>query len=234
MGDFSFGRDWPWIGAAAALGMLILLFGTTLLQADPARSRWRDRTWLAWAAMFLYLVHNVEEYGVDAMGRHYEFPSTLAETFPKAVADPPNAFYLAVNLSLFWLAAPLAALLAKRHPLVGLATCSVMAINLLTHVGAFFAAGYNPGLVTAVTLFLPMTAWVAFALFGEGRMSWKGFGVVLFAGVVLHVVLMASIQLLVHGMLPARVAVWVQVLNAALMLFVLWMGERILGERLRA
>jgi hypothetical protein len=86
---------------------------------------------------------------------------------------------MAANISIVWLALPVAALLSKRHPLVGLAGYSVIAINFLTHVGALIAIGYNPGLITAVVLFLPMTLWMAKALFGPGRMAYKGLVIVL-------------------------------------------------------
>lgn len=119
MNDFQFGLDWPWLGAIAALALLYLLFGTRRLQQDASISRWRDRTWLAWVAAFIYLAHNIEEYGVDALGRHYEFPIQMSQMFAGAINVPPNAFYLAVNISIVWLALPLAALFSKRHPLVG-------------------------------------------------------------------------------------------------------------------
>ena len=83
------------------------------------------------------------------------------QLFAGAAHVPSNAFYLAVNLSTVWVAAPLAAILSKRHPLVGLAGYSVMAINFLTHIGAFIVGGYNPGLLTAVVFFLPITVRMA-------------------------------------------------------------------------
>jgi hypothetical protein len=77
LSSFPFGCDWPWLGGVAALLLLYLLFGTTRLQADASRSRWRDRTWLAWGAVCIYLAHNIEEYGIDALGRTYEFPASM-------------------------------------------------------------------------------------------------------------------------------------------------------------
>lgn len=233
MTGFAFGHDWPWLGAVAALILLYLLLGTTKLQGDASAVRWRDRSWLAWAAVFAYLAHNIEEYGVDALGRHYEFPIQMGEIFAGADASPPNAFYLAVNLSIVWLALPLAALLAKRHPLVGLAGYSVMAINLLTHVGAFVVVGYNPGLMTAVLLFLPLTIWMTRALFGPGRLPYQGLAVVIFNGGALHAVLMGSLLAFVHGLIPAAALVAIQLANAFLLLAIPWAAEHKLGARLQ-
>ena len=41
----------PWIGGGAAIVLLILLFGTRLLQSEPGSSRWYDRVWLSWLAV---------------------------------------------------------------------------------------------------------------------------------------------------------------------------------------
>lgn len=228
MNGFSLGHDWPWLGGAAALLLLYLLLGTTRLQADPAQRRWRDRTWLAWAAVFSYLAHNVEEYGIDLLGRSYEFPRAMSDMFGGTTAPPPNSFYLAVNLCAVWLAMPVAALVSRRHPLVGLAGYSVMAVNLITHVGAFIAAGYNPGFATAVGLFLPMTIWMATTLFGEGRMPYPGLAAVIAAGIVVHAVLMGSMIAYINGLMPSGALVAFQVFNAVLLLVVLWTAERAL------
>ncbi|MBO1113689.1 HXXEE domain-containing protein [Bordetella petrii] len=232
MGDFSFGTDWPWVGAIAGLILLYLLFFSTRLQADPSQSRWHDRTWLAWMASFSYFAHNIEEYGVDLSGRAYAFPASMMRVLAGMGQAPSNEFYLAVNLSLVWVGLPIAAMLSRRHPLIGLAGYAVMAINFLTHAGAYIAGGYNPGLFTAAVLFLPLTLWATYALFGPGKLSYKGFGVVILAGVVAHAVLMGSVQLLVRGLISGNVAAIIQVMNTILLMLVLWAGERILEARL--
>ena len=60
-----FDLAFPWIGLAGALVLLALLFGSELLRGDPASSRWRDLVCLSWMAVVVYLLHNVEEYGID-------------------------------------------------------------------------------------------------------------------------------------------------------------------------
>ena len=67
----------PWIGGGAAVVLLILLFGTRLLQSELGASRWYDRVWLSWLALAIYLLHNVEEYGVDVFGRMTQFPAEI-------------------------------------------------------------------------------------------------------------------------------------------------------------
>src|SRR5262249_2855182 len=103
--------------------LLALLFGTQMLRGEPTSSRWRDRVWLSWMAVVVYLLHNVEEYGVDLLGQSHAFPAALCAnlgfpTLPDCPVHP--SFFLAVNISLFGVVGPIGALLSRRHPLVGL------------------------------------------------------------------------------------------------------------------
>ena len=71
--------NFPWIGGIAALILLVLLFCTSNLRANAQISRWRDRTWLSWLGMVAYLVHNLEEYGIDLYGRRDGFPKDIID-----------------------------------------------------------------------------------------------------------------------------------------------------------
>ena len=153
-------RSFPWIGLVGTVLLLLLLFGTDRLRSDTTISRWRDLTWLSWAGAAAYLIHNVEEYGIDLFGRPYAFPTSVCGMFgfPDTAHCPaPPAFFTSVNVPMFWFAAPIAALLSKRHSLVGLTIYSVMSVNLVAHVAGGIAAGtiYNPGWLTAILLFCP-------------------------------------------------------------------------------
>ena len=222
--------NFPWIGFGAALILAILMFATNLLRDDVARSRWRDPVWLSWLAMLAYLLHNVEEYGVDALGRHHAFPDALCTNLglaPFPACPVPPAFFLAVNLPLFWIVAPLAALLARRHPLVGLGIYGVIFINALVHIAPMLTgAGYNPGALSAIVIFLPLSLWVAHSCFGKGGLSYKALALLAASGVALHVVLMGSMKLFIAGMITAPVLILAQVANAGLVLLILWLGEK--------
>jgi hypothetical protein len=166
--------NFPWIGSIAAVVLLILLFSTNRLRSGLKQSRWRDLSWLSWLAAALYLIHNVEEYGVDLLGQFHAFPQFMCATLaqPAYPSCPiPAPFYLAVNLPLFWVGAPVAAILSRRHPILGLSVYGVIFVNALTHLGAFVRSGYNPGVLTALILFLPVSFWVARVCF------WKAWAV---------------------------------------------------------
>jgi len=213
----------PWIGLIPAL-VLIGLLATNVLRADRRVSRWHDLVWLSWAGVAAYLIHNVEEYGVDLHGEVYAFPTAFCALFGYSAPYPqcpvPGAVFTAVNVPLVWIAAPLGAWLSKRQPLAGLSIHGVIAVNLVVHIGRAVATGgqYNPGLLTAVVIFLPLAGWV---LFGS-RLLTKGLVAgVIALGVVVHAVLVAAMLLLVKGIVRqvGLIAV-LQALNAGLLIVV--------------
>jgi Protein of unknown function with HXXEE motif len=220
----------PWIGGVAAVVLLALLFGTHLFRSEPGSSRWRDRVWLSWLAMVIYLLHNVEEYGIDLFGQLHAFPDGICGVLklpPYPDCPLPPAFYLAVNIPLFWIGAPVAALVSRRHPLVGLTFYGVIFTNALVHFAPLLAGlGYGAGTLTAAVLFLPVSAWVAHACFGKGRLGYKAMSLIVADGVILHVILMGSMQLFLRGMIDSTALVWIQVANAGLFLLTPWLGEK--------
>jgi hypothetical protein len=231
--DFAF----PWIGGVAAAVLLVFLFGTNLLRSDASSSRWRDPVWLSWMATVAYLLHNVEEYGLDLHGNSHAFPDALCFNLklpPFPDCPIPPAFFLAVNIPLFWVVGPLAALLSPRHRLVGFALYSVIAINGLVHIAAVFGTGelYNPGLLTALLLFLPLTVWVGYAFFGRDRMSYKAMAFILVWGVLLHVFLIVPMLMFITGVISATVLVWSQIINGGLLLVIMWLAEQWRGGAL--
>jgi hypothetical protein len=227
-----FETSFPWIGLVGAVVLLVLMFGTDVLRSDTSVSRWRDLVWLSWAAAVAYLLHNVEEYGIDLWGQTYAFPGDACAIFghlPYPDCPVPPLFFLAVNVPMFWFVGPVAALLSRRHPLVGLALYGVIFVNALVHVIAGLVTGaiYNPGWLTAVFIFLPLCAWVAYALFGENGLSYRALAFLVGWGVVVHVVLAGSVALLMRGVVsdpePAEL---IQIVNAALLLLAPWLVER--------
>ena len=54
----------------------------------------------------------------------------------------------------------------------------------------------------------------------------QGYGGARSDGVVLHVILMGSIQLFVRGMIDSAALVWIQLANAVLFLLIPWLAEK--------
>lgn len=197
---------WPWIGLVFALALGILL-ATNVLRSDRTVPRWRDLRWLSFLAVLVYLVHNVEEYGISATGVIHAFPDSLCRVLgqpPYPECGIPPAFYLFVNLPLVWVAGPVAALLSRRFPLAGLTLWGVIGVNAVVHiVPAIVAREYDPGLVTAIVLFIPLTVMTAIAAFGpRGPYPRRAGAVLIAAGVLMHAVLAGSALLFLRGALP--------------------------------
>ncbi|WP_299559463.1 HXXEE domain-containing protein [uncultured Mycolicibacterium sp.] len=225
-------HTWSSVGLGAAVVLGLLLFGTDVCRSRPAISRWRDPVWMAWAFVAAYLVHNFEEYGVDAEGRSFAFPAALCGLFgfhDPAECPVPTAFFAAVNVPLFWVALPLAALWSRRHPAVGMTGVGIVFVNAMSHIGEGIRHGYNPGLVTAVVIFLPLSIWAAAAFFGPGRLLRRPvLGVIVATSVLLHAVLLGLVAGQVHGVVGGLLACLVQALVAPVMLLALpWPAERI-------
>ena len=218
---------WPWIGLGAAIVLLIVLFTTDWLQADKAASRWRDLTWIAWLAAVAYMLHNVEEYGLDFTGTTLAFPATMAGLLGSM---PGEMFFLCVNLSLVWIMGPSAAVLSRRYPALAFGMIGVEAINCLTHVpGAIALKTLAGGLVTAVALFLPLVAWAFFGLTGSNRglkrsTLWGYIAI----GLLYHIALFATVPMYLSGVFDGNgMALWMLLAGSSTLLLWVFLAKRL-------
>jgi hypothetical protein len=229
---FAFGHVWPWIGLGAA-GVLLVLLTTNALRSDRSISRWRDLTWLTWAAVFAYLVHQFEEHGIDALDHAYAFRGFMCGElgFPDPTSCPvPVAFITAVNVAAVWVVGPLSALLAARWPVIGLSFFAIPAVNLFAHLlPALTLQSYNPGLITALVLFLPLSLLAFAAAITRYHLGVRAVLATLFAGAVLHAILMGSLVQFVNGRLDLGALLILQIVNPFLsaLLVVILSGRRV-------
>lgn len=224
-------RYWSSVGLGAAVVLILLLFCTNVCRSRLDVSRWRDPVWMAWMFALAYLLHNFEEYGFDATGQQFAFPLSMCEKlgYHSLESCPVQLpFILAVNLPLIWVAVPLAAVWSRRHPAIGLTGAGFVLVNGLTHVGAGLIGGYNPGLLTAVVIFLPLFVWTAVVFFGPGKLlGYPVLGVIVLASVLLHIVLLGLIFAQIHGLIAMVPASVLQTVVAPLLLLGLpWLAER--------
>ena len=139
----------------------------------------------------------------------------------------PAAYFLSVNIPLIWVTAPIAAVLSRRHPLVGLAFYGVIFVNLFFHILPLLAgAGFGPGTLTAIVLFVPVSVWIIRACFGTGRLSYKVLAIIFFNGVFFHIILTGPLMLFINGKIGSAALVASQLANAVLFLLLLWVGEK--------
>jgi hypothetical protein len=193
MFDNNFGlfmNVWPWIGLGMAVVILVLMFCTDWLRMNLKVSRWLDPAWLAWLGSVQYMVHNIEEYGIDITGTTLPFPKMMVDVLN---VHMPESFFLSVNLPMIWFCGPLMAVLTRKHPYCAMAMASFAFINVFSHVVPAFAVGYNSGMLTALVIFLPVFLWTAYVCISKLKWSWGLLGWSIVGGILYHVVLFAVI-----------------------------------------
>lgn len=215
---------WPWLGLALAIAMSLAL---GLWRVGPAGTPWRarltDPAWLLWLMLPVYMIHQFEEHGVDALGRRYAFRAALCAnlgwTTDADLAHCPATewFIFAVNPGTVWIAGLVAGLAGPRRVLVGAAALGIPMVNAVAHiVPALRTHTYNPGLVTAVLLFVPVCAWTFRALVSQQLLRRVHIAYSFFAGIVLHGVLLSSLIAFARGVIGEPFLVAVQVANGFL------------------
>ena len=159
IGRSIFEQTWMYMGLGAA--MLIMLH----LMNSGRESCCKPST-VYWIALIVYQLHQFEEHGIDLTGQAYAFEGTLnhilskfqlgCPTFNHCPLNPENILY--VNMLCVWLPLLIATHIAERRPFVAACYLGVIPSNAAAHiVSALIFREYNPGLFTAVALFLPFS-----------------------------------------------------------------------------
>ena len=179
-----------WIVVAAILGELGLLvgqpqwlvanwvkLGTLALPLLLAAGLWarrrsdvpwtRDAQFLSVLMLAAYLVHQFEEHWIDVLGNQYAFFGYVNELLsgilsPGEPIEPLTpAAILVTNTALVWLVGVLAIAFSSRQLFPMLALGGVVAVNAVAHINAAIVTRtYNPGLLTAGVLFVPLAGFV--------------------------------------------------------------------------
>jgi hypothetical protein len=162
----------------AVIGAVLWLF---FFRAAPASEQGM------FAALFvLYMVHQIEEHLWPGGFRQF----TNAHIFQSGNDDWPVSMggVALVNVGFVWLPLALAVLWPGPLRWVGLAWIGLTFVNAITHIIASLRFRvYNPGLVTAVLLFLPFTIWALATQVANGMLSGGEVTLILLLGVLLHV-----------------------------------------------
>jgi hypothetical protein len=189
--------DWPYLALAASL----LGFGALLLKPHPGgyAARFHDRAWLFWVLLPMYMLHQFEEHGVNALGHHYAFLGEVCAMLhtPLGAGCPADqAFIFAVNPVTVWVVGLVAGLVGPRFPMVAACAFGIPVVNAMTHIGSAVMKGsYNSGLLTSIVLFVPVCAFILRELFRQGVLDRPRLAAVLLTGVVLHVLLVGGLLL---------------------------------------
>lgn len=226
-----FEHYWSSVGLGAAIVLLLVLFCTNTFRGTTTTGRWRDPVWLSWLMLTAYMLHNFEEYGIDAKGRAFHFPVTACTTFgfDSVVTCPLVAsLFVAVNIPFVWAVLPIAALRCRRNPAVGLTGVGLLFTNALSHIlGVLTPMGYSPGTLTAAVIFIPLSLWVFAEFFGGGKLlRYPVLAVILLASILAQLILLALLLGLAHHAISLPAAITIQTLDPLLLLALPWAAGR--------
>ncbi|MEO1458209.1 MAG: HXXEE domain-containing protein [Pseudomonadota bacterium] len=156
---------------------------------------------MALGLLIAYIAHQFEEHWIDLYGEIYAFRGSVNALLLEALgADPgaegplTDAAVFVINTALVWLVAALAIWAGPAHVFPTLAMAGIVLVNAVSHIAAGLSAGaYNPGLLTAVVLFLPAAAFVYWRLLADGRARGAGVALSLAWAVLAHAIMIAGI-----------------------------------------
>ena len=142
------------------LGLAVVAGGSLLLQ------KLNPLSLLLWASLVALFLHQFEEYRYPGY-----FPGVMNTVmFSSKQPDryPHNTnTALIINVLVGWVPYLLAAVFGARLLWLGIATMLVSVGNVIAHAFLFNIRGrtlYNPGMLTAIVLFLPIAAYFGYVL----------------------------------------------------------------------
>jgi Protein of unknown function with HXXEE motif len=154
-------EHWMKIGTYATPFLLFGMLATR--DQHETRPLHADFKVLAVGLLVAYILHQYEEHWIDLFGNHYAFLGHINQLFASfggcEARSPcpltPAAIFV-INTSLVWLVGVLAIWRAPSHLFPALAMAGVVLVNAVSHIGAaVLQQEYNPGLLTALVLFIP-------------------------------------------------------------------------------
>lgn len=176
---------WMKLGAFMAPFLLFVAFS---FNTQRSTSVLKDAQYLSLLMLCAYIVHQVEEHWIDATGKGYAFHDYVNGLLGSIVGAPEdteiltvNAIFV-VNTSLVWLVGAIAIAFSRRRIFPVLCLAAIVLVNAVSHTAAAIVSGaYNPGLVTALFPFFPLSLWL-FWLFRHsgagviaGSLTWAVF-----------------------------------------------------------
>jgi len=180
-------REWPYAG---------FLAGLLLLALAPL---WVSGMGLVLGVIYfqlpVYMLHQLEEHAGDRFRR---FVNDRVANGRDALT--PEAT-LVINVVGVWMVNVIALYLAMFvSPALGLISVYLTLVNAVVHVvGTVVLRAYNPGLWTAIILFLPLGIYSLFVLNSAGAGVWANVLGILLA-VAIHAAILVHIRRRIHAL----------------------------------
>ena len=197
---------WPLFGLPLGCALL-----ARQLIADPAGADLTSSRNLLAALLPIYMVHQFEEHGYDLQGERFAFQKHMARSLnytdlDKFPATP--AWVTAVNVAFAWTYGAISFYNADKDPLLSVAFNGFVLVNGILHIVTFLKEGktYNPGLATAVTLFLPLTLYS----YSKAAINNSQLVLSVVLGLAAHVAILGNFKMLEKGKVSqgASIAFW--------------------------
>lgn len=172
-----------WVYGGFLAGILLLVLTPVLAGGWPAALV------LIWLHLPAYMLHQYEEHDAD---RFRTFVNTVIGG-GKEVLTRMDVFI--INIAGVWGVDVIAFLLAARvHLGLGLIAVYLGLVNALAHVAQAIALRrYNPGLVTAILLFLPLGAATLWVLSGNAQVTATDHVIGLGLAILIHAAIVARV-----------------------------------------
>ncbi|MEM0922403.1 MAG: HXXEE domain-containing protein [Pseudomonadota bacterium] len=189
-----------WMKLGTFMAPFLLLIAFAFGPAHESSPELSIRLFSLWL-LIAYIAHQFEEHWVDLYGSIYAFKPFLNAMLLERLggedgASPPlsDAGVFVINTSLVWLVAGFAIWRGASHVFPALCMASIVLVNAISHIGAAVSAGaYNPGLLTAAVVFIPLSIWVYVRLVRSGAASGLEAAASLLWGFLGHVVMILGI-----------------------------------------
>jgi hypothetical protein len=145
---------------------------------------------LLWLSLISLFLHQFEEYRYPGyfpgMMNTVMFSSKQPDRYP---LNTNTAFI--INVFIGWLSYLLAAVFAEKALWLGIATILVSVGNFIAHTFLFNIKGktfYNPGMFTAIVLFVPIAAYFGFLLVQSNLATPADWIVGIILGIIFNVI----------------------------------------------
>ena len=173
-------RNWVYGGALAGVLLLVLL--------PVIDDGWPLPLLLVYLQMPIYMLHQLEEHDAD------RFQHVVNEMIGHGQDVLPREAIFVINVGVWGLNLISFALAAHVGIGWGLLGAYAMAVNALAHIGqATRLRRYNPGLVTAIVLFLPVGFGGLWAISATGQSTWVQHSVGLAVALAIHAGIVAYV-----------------------------------------
>lgn len=213
-------RTWPYI--STPIGVLILLYVFYLIIHNSQLPNYNEYLGkiLGWILISTYMIHQFEEHGIDIKGEKYSFQKSFCKFFGynnvnKCPGD--EKFIFSVNVPGLYIAGIIAGLFNNTRPIAAGGFAAVLLINAFAHsFGSIRIKEYNPGLMTSLLLFIPISIYYFYKMYQIKKLSKTDIGLCILIGILYHIVIILSFQLIKHNKISHTTLNLINILNGFL------------------